>query len=90
MCDKAFRQWSDLKYHFDSLHSNEKNYQCEFCGKGFARNYSLIIHRRIHTGERNYKCDVCDKTFRASCYLLMHRMIHTGEKRYDLKKNIFE
>lgn len=49
-CDKSFRQWGDLKYHETSLHSGLKLHVCEYCGKEFARKYSLVIHRRIHTG----------------------------------------
>ncbi|CAL8120147.1 unnamed protein product [Orchesella dallaii] len=79
-CGRNFRQWGDLKYHKISIHSDIRQYQCEFCGKDFARNYSLIVHRRIHTGERNYKCEFCSKCFRAASYLQNHRRIHTGEK----------
>ncbi|XP_055920540.1 zinc finger imprinted 2 [Eupeodes corollae] len=81
-CHRKFRQWSDLKYHIVSIHSDVKNYTCEFCGKSFSRKYSLVIHRRIHTSERNYKCEFCPKSFRASSYLQNHRKIHTGEKPY--------
>lgn len=77
-CNRKFRQWGDLKYHTISIHSNEKNHQCEFCGKAFSRKYSLVVHLRIHTSERNYKCEFCTKTFRASTYLQNHRKIHTG------------
>lgn len=84
-CDRKFRQWGDLKYHIVSIHSNEKNHQCEFCGKAFSRKYSLVVHLRIHTSERNYKCEFCTKSFRASTYLQNHRKIHTGENRNVMK-----
>lgn len=84
-CDRKFRQWGDLKYHTISIHSTEKNHQCEFCGKAFSRKYSLVVHLRIHTSERNYKCEFCTKTFRASTYLQNHRKIHTGKITYSYK-----
>lgn len=84
-CDRKFRQWGDLKYHTISIHSSEKNHQCEFCGKAFSRKYSLVVHLRIHTSERNYKCEFCTKTFRASTYLQNHRKIHTGKTNIIIK-----
>ncbi|KAJ0179609.1 hypothetical protein K1T71_005321 [Dendrolimus kikuchii] len=83
ICEREFRQWSDLKYHKISLHSQEKLFKCDFCEKEFARKYSLNVHRRIHTGERNYKCDYCNKSFRASSYRLSHMRTHTGDRPHS-------
>ncbi|KAI7798152.1 zinc finger protein 692, partial [Triplophysa rosa] len=81
-CDKSFNFKKHLKEH-EKLHSNQRDYICEFCARAFRTSSNLIIHRRIHTGEKPLQCEVCGFTCRQKASLNWHMRKHNAESTYQ-------
>ncbi|XP_056319755.1 zinc finger protein 692 [Danio aesculapii] len=81
-CRKSFNFKKHLKEH-EKLHSNQRDYICEFCARAFRTSSNLIIHRRIHTGEKPLQCEVCGFTCRQKASLNWHMRKHNAESTYQ-------
>ena len=58
VCNEQFSLKSLLDDHMKCLHDIEPLFACSNCGKKFATERKLKLHRRIHTVEKTYDCSV--------------------------------
>ncbi|XP_064900177.1 zinc finger protein 692 isoform X2 [Columba livia] len=80
-CGKSFNFKKHLKEH-EKLHSDQRDYICEFCARPFRTSSNLLIHRRIHTGEKPLQCEVCGFTCRQKASLNWHMRKHGAAASY--------
>nr|XP_026494433.1 zinc finger protein 91-like isoform X2 [Vanessa tameamea] len=73
-----------------NMHTREKIFACETCGRQFYESVGLKRHMLTHTGEKPFACTSCDKRFTQSASLKLHyRTFHLKQpypKRNRRKK----
>ncbi|CAM4558044.1 uncharacterized protein [Lepidochelys kempii] len=80
-CGKSFNFKKHLKEH-EKLHSDKRDYICEYCARPFRTSSNLIVHRRIHTGEKPIQCEICGFSCRQKASLNWHMKKHDADSFY--------
>lgn len=79
-CHLVFRHAATLKRH-TTIHTGERNYVCEECGKSYRQREMLLSHRKRHLPP-TIQCPFCDKLFYSKNELKSHTGLHTGIKPF--------
>ncbi|XP_037024767.1 zinc finger protein 62 homolog isoform X8 [Bradysia coprophila] len=66
-----------LKSHM-LVHTQERNFECDFCGKKFALRASLKNHIFAHINIRPYQCQFCEYSSLNSHTVRKHQFVHVA------------
>jgi len=83
VCSRVLSSATALECH-RRIHSGERPWVCERCGKGFPDGRGLRRHLHIHN-PKTHQCKDCGKTFVYTFQLRNHQVIHTSEMAFECK-----
>lgn len=69
------------------IHTDERPYPCQVCGRKFREKKVMKRHEQLHTTDRKFKCEECGRGFLRQSNLDLHSVMHQkGPKEGPLRR----
>ena len=79
-CNECFKVWLSLE-ELEEHKLQDHRFECESCGKIFARLAYLQVHVRVHNGEAKFNCRFCSEGFNSAYSYRQHMKNHPEYRR---------
>ena len=82
-CDYKSLAKGRIKMHTKRMHSDQRNYKCDFCKKTCNSSSSLATHKLVHSDPDSwFKCQQFEYTTPYKGKLSRHMVSHTSERNF--------
>jgi len=85
MCPKTFNLRWHYTQHMNSIHSEERKFRCQKCGKRFPQQELLEKHIMKHFGNKPFKCSKCEKSYHNKIDQKRHEKSHEDVRDHVCK-----
>ncbi|XP_013386957.1 uncharacterized protein LOC106156308 [Lingula anatina] len=85
VCHKKFHIRHQMLEHKNAVHTKERKFQCNECGKLLKTRLTLYAHKKQFHGAitKVFACQTCGKIFRQKGNLMKHMLMHDPKKHFN-------
>ncbi|CRK96195.1 CLUMA_CG009624, isoform A [Clunio marinus] len=85
-CGKVYKSYSSYHRHFERIHLQVKNFECDYCSYRCYTRDHMEIHVKSHLKIKTHYCELCGKAFGNGSILRQHFLTHQNKRPYTCEK----